>query len=525
MKLVNGIAVFGLFSSLGAFAQSSPQPVTPSVSETLDRLMKVNSSGLKCTLNKEIEYVCDSMSTLACKPGTFDDGTGKVLSNEDYQAKVDPMKVKVKGFYRESILKMLKNDDPKYALVRELSMKATNQIGTPECSSSKKSEIQQCYERIASDLAGRQTNSEFGGGGNGGGSFGSGGLGGTTLDFETYNVLSKNQVFKDSIQSAHLKSLEVVTDQKLTKKVENEVFPRVKKIMIEKVKANVADEKVRNAIIRKIENISYQGSDCSSLSKSSESTVNGLMIENAFYSPNSQTFRFCNGFLLHNSSEFAMAMIIAHELSHSIDPCWIDKPEGAAPITYSESKTLKEYESEFPFKNILSCLRSKESIGSKTNPKFGAKTNEQQYGNPFCRNDQIGESFSDWMGSEILPEYISKHHSKLSQNQKVVGYSNVFRNFCGDFDWSDFEVHPDITKRIDRIIMANHDVRKQVGCGDPKNDVHQCKTGEEFTGTRAMDEVKEKKTIKFVVKPKSEPTPNSSPTELQTENGGSTNEN
>jgi hypothetical protein len=104
---------------------------------------------------------------------------------------------------------------------------------------------------------------------------------------------------------------------------------------------------------------------------------------------------------------------------------------------------------------------------------------------PFCGGtDQIGEAFSDWMGTEILADYMEKNMSSLSQKKKMNGISNLSSRFC--YEGSGFDVHPDSKLRIDRLLMANPKIRDQIGCSTPKNNVHYCKIGEDFKGTRQV---------------------------------------
>jgi hypothetical protein len=85
----------------------------------------------------------------------------------------------------------------------------------------------------------------------------------------------------------------------------------------------------------------------------------------------------------------------------------------------------------------------------------------------FCNNDQITESFSDWMGAEILPQYIEKNY-KLTPEQYREGYANANRVNCWAYpDTSDnfnYEVHPAIGKRINKILLVNPKIRSQMGC-------------------------------------------------------------
>lgn len=305
------------------------------------------------------------------------------------------------------------------------------------------------------------------------------------FDMQSISELYNNQAYSNEMNAAQKKSIQIASDEKISRKVERDVFPRVKQIIINKINSSVQDPEIRKKIIQKIQNITYNGNDCNEMLPHESRGVGGFLIENAFYDSDNQTFRFCNGFLLKNNSEFSIAMVVAHELSHSIDPCGIQSPKSMAPVKFGpvQDHYPKEFEDQFPINHLLSCLRSKESIGAvsllDSFPLF-------DYQKPFCGDDQIGESFSDWMGAEVLADYSEKHFSSLSPNQKLIGFSNVFRNLCIDGTPMGFDVHPDTKARIDRLIMANPKIREQIGCGDPKGNLHYCKPGEKFEGTRQV---------------------------------------
>jgi hypothetical protein len=102
-------------------------------------------------------------------------------------------------------------------------------------------------------------------------------------------------------------------------------------------------------------------------------------------------------------------------------------------------------------------------------PFPGGQTNAVA-ANPFCTGDQIGESFSDWLASEVLPRYIEKNFSHLSRDQIRNGYSNVFRGMCSNMNPASTNVfgmpdpHPTIQARVNKILLAHPDVRRQLGC-------------------------------------------------------------
>ncbi len=267
--------------------------------------------------------------------------------------------------------------------------------------------------------------------------------------------------------------------------------------------------------------IEYKGTDCHKLTTyrgSDSPSLARIFIPNAYYDEAANTFRYCNGYLLHNQSEFAMATTIAHELAHSIDPCWIAQGPSDYTFKYSAPTDIERSENEFPFKNLIQCLRSKESVGAErlsnaplmpaAPPKPGPPkpappkpishdiktdripdtddwestvknaSNASEKGSviksPFCKEDQIGESFSDWVSAELLPQYIASNFPDLSTDQYRIGFSNAHRGECSlrhpKRSRDSVRLHPPWEKRTDKILLVQPEVRKKMGCAEEPPD-------------------------------------------------------
>lgn len=468
---------FALIIQVLSFGGSAiAQDYSENPTSVLDRLQKINRPHQTCVVDPKMEYACDSMSEFSCKAGTFDDGTGEVLSDAVYAEKVSPFKEKTREYYSDAIFQMLRDQDPKFNMVRDLAIQAMKQEGTPDCGAKKKSELKSCYRRVADLLAERHAKAELVISSNSPSNHETV----TEFDYESFQALSSLRVYTDSTKIAHEKTMKLVTNEKRARKVEKDIFPKVKKILTAKINEMVADPEVKMKLINKIQSIAYAGSDCSEVYSSFKGTSVGLLIPNAFYNSALNAFMYCNGKLLRNNSEFSIVQIITHELSHSIDPCNIQSVMGKKFRIYEKRSSIEELESQYPFRGVLGCLHSNESIGalSRSSPVDSHR--------PFCEGDQIGEAFADWMGAEVLADYTEEYNASLSPNQKLIGYSNIFRDYCNMPQESGFDVHPSLRSRIDRILMANPKIRKQIGCGQPKNGLHYCKSGEDFKGTRAV---------------------------------------
>jgi hypothetical protein len=493
MKKLLYTGMLGLLIQGQAHAQVKPKEADT----ILKNLTSVNAEKLQCTTPAGLEYVCEDMAKLSCKPGRFDDGTGVARSNDEIQERFDSLQKKAKTLYQTRILQILNDPGPQYAQVRRLAMAATNQSDTPDCISKDKTAQSRCYAQIAAllgsnfaknDFRDRRSNpivsknDEF--------------------DFATLEALKNNLAFSKALAAAKKDSFKMVDQSAQTKRIETEVFPRVRKLIIDRLAQIVPDQKTRAAMIDKLNNITFNGNACSSIG-GEEGEVSSLLVSNAYYSSRTQEFRFCNGYLLSNDSEFMLTKVIAHELTHSIDPCRIGQIEGMG-FQYSTPSDLEKGEKEYPIPNLVQCLRAKESVGAsrgewnrvqKIAPEHSEMSDYEKKQVKFCGGDQIGESVGDWMAAEVLPVYMSKYHPTLTKEQKIIGYSNVMRSYCSKKESNGispgrWDEHPEVEDRINRILMANAKVRSDIGCLPPKDGLHYCRPGEPFMGTRVEGDMR-----------------------------------
>ncbi|MFH1263019.1 MAG: hypothetical protein V1495_06200 [Pseudomonadota bacterium] len=322
-----------------------------------------------------------------------------------------------------------------------------------------------------------------------------------TEDMGGYHVVSDkdrrfllaNSVFKDQRKLARKKILDdaEVGDPDKTVKA---VFDRVVPIMKEVVVQAVPDIAWRDWMNNRLSNIQFTGTDCGT-SDQKEPELGQLLQANAGYDPVSQTFTYCRGLILLNSSEFSMAGVIAHELAHSIDPCRIAQGPGNYRFKYHQLLDPKLAAADYPIPNLIQCLRDERSVhayrAEATNEKGTAsrnilydrakpirptKSRKATY-SVFCggdgptQMDQIPEATADWFAAEVIPRYIEKYHPDLSETFLQHGYSNYLRGLQPLFSRiSEFkdptDEHPQLEDRIDRILMAQPKIRTQLGCGE-----------------------------------------------------------
>lgn len=204
---------------------------------------------------------------------------------------------------------LIKN--PSNSYFRKTALSATGLVDNDECNGADKKPSQKCAELLSIGVAEILAKQEFQQ------KYSGFSVDGSIAD-STY--LTESSLFKD-VQSRMIAKLKKDAGQeKLNSKIKNTVFPQVKKIFLSKIESMVTDSKLRESLIDKVKSIQYSGSDCSKDYGSGEK-IPGVLKSNAFYEFRTNTFQYCLGLGLQSDSEFQIAAIIAHELSHSIDPC------------------------------------------------------------------------------------------------------------------------------------------------------------------------------------------------------------
>jgi hypothetical protein len=301
--------------------------------------------------------------------------------------------------------------------------------------------------------------------------YGWGGYGGLQRN-QQKNIMDLSLVVGDDISEALVKKYQQKISDQLSKrevvgKIKNKIFPGIKQAMLKKISELNIDNSVKKKMLEKVQAISFRDASCDD--KKNSNSISHLYISNAFYSPLNNSFQVCNGLLMQSDSEFALGETIAHELSHSIDPCGISVGPSDFGFTYKPASDFHKLDFQYPMPGVLSCLRSPLSVEAR--PLVPAlpssKSNMQvpaQYYSHCNGQDQIGESFADWFAYEVLPEYMSTSHPELTKEQYQLGYANAGRLFCSEAAANPTDPHPDGEKRVNRIALANPKMRKQMGC-------------------------------------------------------------
>lgn len=474
--------------------------------------------------------LCDDLARFACAPGTFEDGTGQIKSEEEVSAFMTGYAEKSRKNLNERFAKIL--DDPENEYFKDLAMAGLGLKNAPQCTSSDPADQKGCRQNLITGLTTIAQKQALGR------------LMPRTLMERTGNLedmqyIINNNTYQKVIEDLNKQVSKDLATPELSQRIETNIFPKVKNLIIERLKKLDMPEDKRRLMINKVKSIGFEGTTCEELASNrgmanNNDLVSSLLVPNAFYDRGRNIFKHCSGFTLQSTSEFQIVHTIAHELGHAIDPCGVATGPADMGFKYSKPGNLESMESEYPVKNIISCLRGDKSVGAKNfndprekpegaspmpdcaycgsptpspypypypMPGAGWFPNTQYggYGMPvantkrepdFCTQDQITEAVPDWLAAEVLPEYMAQNHPKLTQTQFQTGYANAFKLGCAITGVkSSGGEHPLSDARINRMILTHPKIRQQMGCPpkhkeflycDPEKPSPKKKTGDDW---------------------------------------------
>ena len=211
-----------------------------------------------------------------------------------------------------------------------------------------------------------------------------------------------------------------------------------------------------------------------------------VLLPNAYYSPNSHTFNFCLNQMFRAESLFSTIFIMAHEISHSIDPCVLmqnppvfDRLTSCFAQPQSVGANIGCNRDNIGFQCDPRPLSGETPIGcgpgstpDKCLPLESTRPAPNCYATTQIQNTpQDGEVFSDWMGAEVLGALASGQFApmrNLSREQHAIGLANAFP-FC-EFSGSVVQSREGNTYEhlLDRdrfnLLASQPSIRQNMGC-------------------------------------------------------------
>jgi hypothetical protein len=313
------------------------------------------------------------------------------------------------------------------------------------------------------------------------------------------------------------------------KQLVDQISEKVRKNLIATIKADRLDSNLSDSekiLIKKIETISINHGDNPDVSI--HQACQGLS-PNAFYEPTTHSINLCDN--MYGMSEANLALTLAHEMSHAIDPCnfrntlWIKKTDQTVrfantPMRMSElfqpfttMTPINEEDSleSYPFKAVYQCLqenynleatnttseeRNTETLNRQDRliKKVGRMSNVEVspmvigFSRHNAKNDctnfsNMNEALADWLAGETVGSMIQKGDIKSTS----ITSSPLLPTLMGCWQKEDatkennqqavllaLDAHPIARDRED-ILMQNPTIRKTLRClSNPKQSAQRC---------------------------------------------------
>jgi len=149
--------------------------------------------------------------------------------------------------------------------------------------------------------------------------------------------------------------------------------------------------------------------------------------------------RLGGAYVLGTSSRFNLIFTLSHELAHAIDPCEL-RSTGWSIASFDR----------------LSACFIASGIAETPSNRLECR-----------RNDQLSETFADWMAVQISAQALKQWGSEYPEPQRWSAVGNSVRDLCEEEDEaSEFSVesHPPSRVRIEKILGTHAEVRAYLGC-------------------------------------------------------------
>ena len=182
-------------------------------------------------------------------------------------------------------------------------------------------------------------------------------------------------------------------------------------------------------------------------------------------------------------SDFQLVHLLAHELSHSFDPCilGVDVPSSPAVINYPQGSGFRDAIPHYPFAGLLVCLQRPTSAHVQTYVPEKNETPEQsakptKSGGPFCNGDtQFMETFCEWMAAEIVPLFVERNQIRTNPDQYRAGYLGIYQPaFKCEKDepqgWNG--IYANERRISNQMLLTQPLIRQQMGCNGPPSGEH-----------------------------------------------------
>jgi hypothetical protein len=192
----------------------------------------------------------------------------------------------------------------------------------------------------------------------------------------------------------------------------------------------------------------------------------------------------CSGFAMNMEymNPQALLHIIAHEFSHSIDPCALEKMQAGSPYVFqkfypdtvaclrgTKKGSCKGSDLNCSGKNDLNnyCKgkypnqwkECKKALGKTPSCVIGRHFHDEGF-----KQEQINEGFSDFMASEVLGLEMKDAGHRERSDALISITTQLSHRHDGCNQGPRTNSHPNLYQRVDKIMMSSEKGRKAMGC-------------------------------------------------------------
>lgn len=406
--------------------------------------------------------VCENIHSFTCKEKIIDPTGGR--NKVDRNQVLTEVLAKLQDAYNIKAKKIL--DDPNQSKLREVAAQAFDVSENGDICAGKNLKSEKCTEVLAAAFglmakASEARRSEF---------FIFDPLKKTKVDLEKVAELYHSKAVQGLVKEVDQYLVENAVSESTKSRIE-EFIPKIKNQFRNLFEKHVKDPKIKSEFLTELERIRIKY-DCTS----SRERLSATQRQSLIFAHYDGHVNICEGTANQLESEYAIVLVIAHEMGHAFDPCNF-------AITHKAGQ-------EFPLGNILECFLDKRSVGAKTNVKVDSIIGHIL---PRVCRSQLGETTADWWAAEVISGYMKDR--KYSTQESRRGYINAALTNCDPLNTKFFttlfsvffeDTHPSTDTRANRLLLAQPEVRRQMGC-DPASKAKYCKAEEADFDSPAAD--------------------------------------
>lgn len=287
------------------------------------------------------------------------------------------------------------------------------------------------------------------------------------------NVPRPTLLFELFETNAHQVSQQVMAEHEDDILRMERLFKNVREALVNKISSQTS-EPMTTELLKRIKSVKFDSKLCASSNYSADYTLTAP----AVYENKPHSFTVCPQIIVGGLNDTQLSIIIGHEITHSIDSCVLVQTVGQNSkksfpplIKFSPKARVEDANllKNHPYGSVLKCLRQENSAAARMIPITGpdwfflseSKINPVVY--QLCQNDQVNESFADWLGIEAAVDSLHETQKNMTQEELENEYASVYSTKCNE-KLPVTNQHPSLDRRANGILGVNPKVRELLKC-------------------------------------------------------------